>query len=176
MLADPGATGASMDEIAAAAGVTKPVLYRHFPSKQSLVLEVLSDATDRLSEALRHATDQADGSREQVEAGIGAFFHFIEAEPGLSELLFSNQVWRQSGFAEELERFQIRMAEQVSLLLDVPGLDDSSRRFLGAAIVGMCDHSARMWLREGFTPSAEERARDLAEMAWLGLRGIQARS
>lgn len=176
LLADPATAGASMDEIAAAAGVTKPVLYRHFASKRDLVNEVLTEGIDRLAEVLQQAMVGADTPRAQVEAGFTAFFKFIEQEPGAFELLFSSTVWTQSGFAEELQRFQIGMAERVSLLIDVPGIDDASRRFLGAALVGMCDHAARMWMRDGFTPSAEERAKEIVELAWVGLRGLHPRT
>lgn len=176
LLADPATAGASMDEIAAAAGVTKPVLYRHFASKRDLVNEVLTEGMDRLRDALTDAMVGADTPHSQVEAGFTAFFRFIEEEPGAFELLFSSGVWTQSGFAEDLQRFQVGMAERVSLLIHVPGIDDASRRFLGAAIVGMCDQAARMWMRDGFTPSAEERAKELVEFAWVGLRGLSPRT
>ena len=164
-----------MDDIAAAAGVTKPVLYRHFPSKRALVQEVLGDGIERLRKALADAVADATTPREQVELGFLAFFRFIESEPGAHDLLFSGNVWTQSGFAQELSDFKTGMAESVSLLIDVPGIDGRLRRFFGAAIVGMCDQSVRQWVQDGCTPSAEEAAADLAELVWNGLRGLAPR-
>lgn len=176
ILSNPATVGASMDEIAAAAGVTKPVLYRHFPSKRALVQQVLSNGIDRLTIALQQSLVGAQTPREMVEAGFTAFFEFIESEPVAYELLFSGGVWTQSGFAEELLEFQTGMADSVSLLIAIPGIDDNLRRFLGAAMVGMCDHSARQWLQAGFQPPAKEAAADLAELVWAGLRGFEPRA
>jgi AcrR family transcriptional regulator len=176
LLADPASANASMDDIAAAAGVTKPVLYRHFPSKRELVKTVLSDGIDRLNQTIIDAVADAKGPRQQVEAGFTAFFKFIEAEPGAYQLLFGSYAWTQAGFVEELESFQTSMADRVSFLIEVPGMDPETRRFLGAAIVGMCDRSARQWLQAGFVPSAEQAAADLVELAWSGLRGLEPRT
>jgi AcrR family transcriptional regulator len=176
ILSDPSTTNASMDEIAAAAGVTKPVLYRHFPSKRDLVRTVLAEGIERLNAALNEAAESATTPKEYVEHGFLAFFTFIEAEPGAYQLLFGNGTWTQSGFFEELDAFQTAAADRVSLLIDVPGMDPGIRRILGGAIVGMCDHAARQWLRAEFEPSAEEAAAALVELAWAGLRGLQPRS
>jgi AcrR family transcriptional regulator len=176
ILSDPNTTNASMDEIAAAAGVTKPVLYRHFPSKRDLVRTVLSEGIGRLNQTLLDAATTATTPRQHVEAGFLAFFKFIEAEPGAYQLLFGNGTWTQGGFFEELDAFQTAAADRVSLLIDVPGMDPGVRRILGGAIVGMCDHAARQWLRAGFHPSAEEAAAELVDLAWAGLRGLQPRA
>jgi AcrR family transcriptional regulator len=176
MLSDPTTSGASMDDIAAAAGVTKPVLYRHFPSKRALVQQVLGDGIERLRTALREAIADAGTPREQVEKGFLAFFKFIESEPGAHDLLFAGNVWTQSGFAQELADFKTSMAENVSLLIEVPGIDGNLRRFYGAAIVGMCDQSVRQWIADGNVPSAEEAAADLAELVWNGLKGLAPRA
>lgn len=176
ILSDPATTNASMDEIAAAAGVTKPVLYRHFPSKRDLVRTVLSEGIERLNATLNEAAASASTPKEYVDQGFLAFFKFIEAEPGAYRLLFGNGTWTQSGFFEELDAFQTAAADRVSLLIDVPGMDPGIRRILGGAIVGMCDHAARQWLRAGFEPSAEEAAAELVALAWAGLRGLQPRS
>jgi AcrR family transcriptional regulator len=176
MLSDPATAGASMDDIAAAAGVTKPVLYRHFPSKRALVGEVLTRGIDRLTEVLADAIVDAEGPHQQVEAGFVAFFRFLSEEPGVFDLLFRGQVWNESGFVQELVRFQTGMAENVSLLINVPGMDPAHRRFLGAALVGMCDHAAREWINDGMVQSPEEVAQSLVEMAWYGLRNLQPRT
>ena len=60
----------SMNEIAAAAGVTKPVLYQHFPSKRGLYLELLRDVGDRLMAAIGKATAEAGSPHKQVERGL----------------------------------------------------------------------------------------------------------
>ena len=175
LLSDPSTVGASMDDIAAAAGVTKPVLYRHFPSKRALVHEVLSGGIGRLRQSLADAVADATSSRDMVERGFIAFFEHLEAEPGAYELLFAGSAWTQAGFSEELVEFQTAMADLVSQLIDLPGADADLRRFYGAALVGMCDHAARQWLQNQVRPTPRQAGIDLAELAWVGLRGLGPR-
>src|SRR5690242_1596805 len=54
--AERGYSGVSMDQVAEAAGVTKPVLYQHFTSKRALYLELVADVADRLESAVVKAT------------------------------------------------------------------------------------------------------------------------
>jgi len=69
VFANRGFHATSMDDIAAAAGVTKPVLYQHFPSKRALFIELLDELGRRLLGELEQATSSAHSGRERVEAG-----------------------------------------------------------------------------------------------------------
>src|SRR5215831_5789973 len=78
VFAERGFHVTSMNDIAEAAGVTKPVLYQHFGSKRELYLELLEDVGRRLLDEITKATVSADGPRHQVEAGFAAYFRFVE--------------------------------------------------------------------------------------------------
>src|SRR3954468_16705193 len=67
----------SMEDIADAAGVTKPVLYQHFGSKRELYLELLDAVGRQLREPIAKAVTGANRPREQVEAGFAAYFQFV---------------------------------------------------------------------------------------------------
>src|SRR5438309_5302223 len=67
----------SMEEVAEAAGVTKPVLYQHFGSKRELYLELLDDVGAHLMDAIAKAVAAAPGPRQQVEAGFAAYCRFV---------------------------------------------------------------------------------------------------
>ena len=69
----------SMNELAEAAGVTKPVLYQHFGSKRELYLEVLREVGGRMVADVGKAIAAASGPRQQVEAGFGAYFDWVGA-------------------------------------------------------------------------------------------------
>ncbi len=69
-----GFHGTSMDDVAMAAGVTKPVLYQHFGSKRALYLELLDDVGGQLMDVIAKAAAEADGPRQQVQAGFGAWW------------------------------------------------------------------------------------------------------
>src|SRR5262245_58762369 len=75
--ADQGFHLTSMNELAEAAGVTKPVLYQHFGSKRELYLEVLRAVASRMISDVGKAIAAADGPRQQVEAGFGAYFAWV---------------------------------------------------------------------------------------------------
>jgi AcrR family transcriptional regulator len=70
-----------MDDVAEAAGVTKPVLYQHFPSKRALYRELLEDVGERLVAAITAAAD-ADSGREQVHQLVSA----NESDPAAGKL------------------------------------------------------------------------------------------
>src|SRR5499427_5803827 len=78
----------SMDEIAEAAGVTKPVLYQHFPSKRALYSELLEDTGRRLLDRLAEATSRVTSGRERVESGFRAYFEFAVGDRSGFRLLF----------------------------------------------------------------------------------------
>jgi AcrR family transcriptional regulator len=82
-----GYEGASMREIAMAAGVTTPVLYDHFRSKQALYIDVLTSETDALI-ALTDELDVQSGGQAALQAGVAAFFRFARSRPHAWRLLF----------------------------------------------------------------------------------------
>src|SRR5262250_1639240 len=69
-----GYHAAAMDEIAERAGVSKPVLYQHFPGKQELYLALLDESVEELTETVRTALRSTDDNRQRVFATIGAYF------------------------------------------------------------------------------------------------------
>src|SRR4030088_2423479 len=94
VFAERGFHGTSMDDVADADGVTKPVLYQHFSSKRQLYLELLDDVGSRLVAAVTGAVDGASGPRQQVEAGFGAYFRFVAQATSGFRLLFGGGVRR----------------------------------------------------------------------------------
>ena len=89
LFAEHGYTGTRMDDIAAAAGVTKPVLYRHFASKQALHIALLQRERDALAAAALSAYASTDGSLAQrLPPMMKAWFAYVEAHPYVARLLF----------------------------------------------------------------------------------------
>ena len=73
-----GYYAAAMDDIAEAAGVSKPVLYQHFPSKLDLYLALLDQSCDRLVEIVEEALASTEDNADRVIATVGAFYEFAE--------------------------------------------------------------------------------------------------
>lgn len=81
--------GASIDEIAAAAGVTKPVLYDHFRSKEDLYIQVSKEIRGRLLSAGQQTIFPVQGLRARIRAAVDAFFAFAERNPAAIRILLS---------------------------------------------------------------------------------------
>ena len=89
--ADRGFHAIAMDDLALAAGVTKPVFYQHFLSKRALFVAVLEDVGGRLLEVLTEATASVETERARVEVGFAAYFSFVESDRAVFRLLFGRR-------------------------------------------------------------------------------------
>ena len=99
-----GYHSAPMDEIADRAGVSKPVLYQHFPSKLDLYLAVLDTHIDSLVFAIQRAIQSTPDNAKRVQATIAAYFDFIEAEGEAFRLLFESDMNVEPAVRERLNR------------------------------------------------------------------------
>jgi AcrR family transcriptional regulator len=173
LFAARGFHATSMDEVAEAAGVTKPVLYQHFPSKRALYRELLEDTARRLLAEVNAATAPADTARERVQAGFSAYFTFVTVNQSAFRLLFGASVRNDAEFAEVAEAVLELMAETVAeqIALELPA---EHRRVIAHAVVGLAEAVGRRAL---FDADAEHDPELLAhwtaELAWYGLRGIR---
>jgi AcrR family transcriptional regulator len=168
----------SMDDVAAAARVTKPIIYRHFRSKRALYLELLETVGTDLIEQLAHATEGVESPRERLRAGVVAFFAFVESQPAAYLLLFGPRGQRDTEFDGVVDQVQMTIADLVASR--VTGvIDDDYRRFVSFAVVGLAQGAARSYLQEAQalegharTELAERRAHETTELLWSGMRNI----
>jgi AcrR family transcriptional regulator len=176
IFAERGFHSTSMDEVALAAGVTKPVLYQHFPSKRALYVELLEDVGNQLLTQLTSATDQASTGRQRVEEGFGAYFRFVGENRSAFRLLFGASVRNDPEFAEVADRFIDRATAAVSTLIQIP-VPEEHRLMLANALVGIAEATSRRSLARGDGVEgvdSERLAAWIAEFAWFGLRGVRA--
>jgi AcrR family transcriptional regulator len=171
VFASAGLHAASMNDVATAAGVTKPVLYQHFASKRELYLALLRDVGDQLRDAVAKAVVDAPGPRQQVEDGFAAFFAWVGEHTDGFSVLFAGETRRDPEFAQEVERVEREMAEAIAELIVVPGLPPERRNLLAYGIVGIAETTARHWLATGNAAGADMLAGQVSALAWAGLRG-----
>jgi AcrR family transcriptional regulator len=164
----------SMNDIAEAAGVTKPVLYQHFRSKRELYLELLEDVGGHLRDAIGKATSEAPSPREQVRAGFLAYFTFVSDQRTAFQLLFGGGSRRDEEFADAVRAVEFSIAESIASLIDVEGLAPDRRQLLAHGIVGLAEGTSRHWVATGMAGSPEDLASHVAVLAWAGLRGIRS--
>jgi AcrR family transcriptional regulator len=171
VFATEGFHATSMNDVADAAGVTKPVLYQHFTSKRQLYLELLEDVGARLGQEIESATSSAGGPHEQVEKGFVAYFRFVLENRSAYQLLFGGGSRRDAEFAEAVRRVEEHLAESVASLIEAD-IDADHRRMLAYGLVGMAEGTSRFWVAEDLDIDPLILARQVADLAWAGLRGI----
>jgi AcrR family transcriptional regulator len=173
VFAERGFHPTSMNEIAEAAGVTKPVLYQHFRSKRELYLELLEDVGGRLRDEIAKATVQAGSPREQVVAGFRAYFRFVSEHQAAFQVLFGGGTRRDLEFADAVRAVEVSIADIIATLIEIPGLDTERRRLLAHGIVGIAEGTSRHWVLDGAPGDTDTLAAQAAELAWAGLRGVR---
>lgn len=169
-----GTTGyhdTSMNQLADAAGVTKPVLYQHFASKRDLYLELLRDIGGRLRDRIAAATAEANGPHSQVEAGFGAYFRFFADAPASFVVLFGDGARKDEEFAAQAHEVETSLAVTIAELIAIDDLDDDDRRVLAFGIVGLAEGAARYWVGRGLDIQPDRLAGRMADLVWYGLRG-----
>ncbi|MDQ1040349.1 AcrR family transcriptional regulator [Streptomyces sp. V3I8] len=168
--------GASMNAIAAEAGITKPILYRHFGDKGGLYAALAKRHTDALLGALRAALDAPAERRERVEATLDTYLAAIEARPQVYRFLMhpsegGAQSDRGLGFDVGAYSFPLlrRMGEELADVIEErvdlgPGGQQSARVW-GHGIVGMMHAAGDWWLGER-PCSRADLVRALADLLW----------
>jgi AcrR family transcriptional regulator len=162
----------SMNEVAEAAGVTKPVLYQHFASKRELYLALLQEEGARLLSAITDATRAAESPRAQVEQGLGAYFRWVADDRDAFVLLFGSGARRDEVFAEEVRRVEDAIAAAVAPLIQAD-IDADHQEALAYALVGLSEGTARHLVHRGTPFDPERLALQMADLAWAGLRAVK---
>lgn len=188
LFAEHGYAATTMDDIAEAAGVTKPLVYQHFESKRALYLELMDVFSRELVASIVSATAVAEGPRQQVELGFAAYFELMVDNVQAFRLLYGRDAPDDPELGAALRRVEETLAEAIDPLI-AAGLEPAHRLLLAHAVVGMAEGASRHWLdahrkRADSTDGdattmeagqAEEAARlatRLADFAWAGLRQV----
>jgi AcrR family transcriptional regulator len=169
----------SMEDVADAAGVTKPVLYQHFSSKRTLFLELLETVGGELLRAVSDSAAAETHPRQQVLAGFRAYFRFVCEHTNAFRLLFGGGSRQGDDFADAIMRLEADVAATIARFIEAD-IDDSYRDLLGHAIVGLAEVTGRRWVSRHADPDepsldpdeGEVLARRLADLVWAGLRGL----
>ena len=167
-----GYHAAAMDDIADRAGVSKPVLYQHFPGKLELYLALLDTSCDTIIDSCRRALQSTQDNRQRVEATIDVFFEYVGQDTGAFRLVFESDLTSEPAVREHVERVTTECATMIAeVIRDDTGLPDPASRLLAVSLVGMAQVSARFWLTEAGGISKSDATALVAGLAWRGIRG-----
>ena len=176
LFAEKGFEGTSVEEIAARAEVSKPVVYEHFGGKEGAYAVVVNRETKALHDAIRAAlTTPEASSRELLERGAMAMLDYIEACPDGFRILSRDSSTGQAtgSFASILSDIAARVEDLLAARFLERGLDPQFAPLYSQALVGLVAMTGQQWL-DRREPSREAVARHLINLAWNGMANLQS--
>ncbi|MCB0871448.1 MAG: TetR/AcrR family transcriptional regulator [Solirubrobacterales bacterium] len=163
LFAERGYAAVTMDEIAAEAGITKPLIYNYFGNKEQLYIACMERSGDALVESISGAVADAEDPSAAFEAGVRAFFEFLDTDRDAWAVLFDETLPHGGEVIERVSvyRRQLRDFAAQSTLAGMPGKlrDRESVRTeveaASTAVLGAAEAVARWWLQTGSITASE---------------------
>ena len=171
-----GYHAAAMDDIAERAGVSKPVLYQHFPSKLELYLALLDQHADDLVAKVRVALQSTTDNRQRVEASVAAYVDFVDGgdtdREGAFRLVFESDLKSEPAVRERVERMTSECVEAIAqTIARDTGFREEDALLLSVGLVGLAEVGARWWLATDGRLSKQRAVELLVGLAWRGISG-----
>jgi AcrR family transcriptional regulator len=169
-----GFHSASMDTVAKEAGVTKPILYDHFPSKKELYVALLDGDLENLQQQVREALDSPIGNRERIRAGFQAYFDFVDDHAEGFQLLMQETVGTDRDFTDRVRRVRDGFLDAITDLIvrESKGLLDRDKaETVALGLIGMVETVAQR------SPGGPKKRRQaavemLVQLAWTGITNL----
>ncbi len=167
---EQGYHAAGMDGIAELAGVSKPVLYQHFPGKLELYLAVLDQSSEALIDIMRAALDSTNDNRRRVRGAIEAYFDFVGHEDGAFRLIFESDLTNVPEVAKRVARTDEICGQLIAdVIRQDTSLDDETAMLLASGLLGLSQNAARHWIHDSARIPQDVAVRALANLAWRGI-------
>ena len=165
-----GYHAAAMDDIAEAAGVSKPVLYQHFPGKLELYLALLDTHCDAMIAKVQAAMVGTADNKERVKGAVQAYFDFVDHESEAFRLVFESDLRNDPAVRERVERVeQGAIAAITDTIISDTGIGAAHAELLASGLVGAAGQAAQFWLAGGRqVPKADAEAL-VAALSWRGI-------
>ncbi|GAA1732105.1 TetR/AcrR family transcriptional regulator [Isoptericola hypogeus] len=176
LFAEKGFEGTSVEEIAARAEVSKPVVYEHFGGKEGVYAVVVDREVQALTSALTGALEEGGHPKVLVERTALALLGYIEAsEDGFRILVRDSPVAQATGtFSSLIGDVATQVEHILADQLKVNGLDPRTAPLYAQMLVGMVALTGQYWL-DARSPDKAEVAAHLVNLAWNGLAGMEKR-
>jgi AcrR family transcriptional regulator len=174
--------GAGMDDVAASAGTSKTVVYRHFTDRADLHAAVCARVADSIVTHVRAAVDAAAGSRQMATAAIGEYLRLVEADPEVYRFVVHRPLLDRDlvrGGADPvgdlISRIGAEAAVVIAAHLAAHGRDATAAAPWGHGLVGLVHAATDNWLARPEGMTRDELATHLTDLAWTGLSGVLPR-
>lgn len=167
--------GVGMDQIARAAGTSKPVIYRYFADKADLYRAIVAQVAGTLLQRIVTALDGVTDAREEIAVGVRAFLAMLDEDPDLYRFAVSHPVIDTD---EVVRDYQSSIAEIITQrlrghLID-HGRDPAAARPWGIATVGFLRAAGDWWIDHREDMPREQLGEYLTSLLWGGAAGVYA--
>jgi AcrR family transcriptional regulator len=167
-----GYHAAAMDEIAERAGVSKPVLYQHFPGKLELYMALLEAHVDELTRRVTDAMESTSDNKVRVRNAVAAYFDFVDEESQAFRLVFESDLRGEPVVHDAVERATEASVRAITATITADaGLDEDRARLLAVGLVGVSQVAARAWLADQRPVPKDEAVALISTLAWKGIGG-----
>jgi AcrR family transcriptional regulator len=168
---------AGMDQIAAEAGTSKPVVYRYFTDKADLYLAVGQRVAQGLVDQIKDAIDNQPDGRSMLAAGVDAYLDMIEQEPELYRFVVQHTLLDRPVENDPVTDYSSMLGSYISRrlgdLMREVGLDSGAAEPWGFGLVGLVRSAGEWWL-ERQSMSRQALADYLTSLVWSGFAGAYA--
>jgi AcrR family transcriptional regulator len=161
LFATHGYAAVTMDQVAAAVGVTKPLLYNYFGNKEQLYLACLERAGDGLVATVVDAVGETSEPAEALRTGLRAFFEFVDEDRAAWSVLFDETLPAGGEIADQIASYRTRLRDltAASIAEQIPAERRDRARTeveaLSTAVMGAAEALVRWWLKDRSMSAAE---------------------
>ncbi|NUS72307.1 MAG: TetR/AcrR family transcriptional regulator [Corynebacteriales bacterium] len=165
-----GYHAAAMDEIAERAGVSKPVLYQHFPGKLELYVALVDEQADSLVRRVREAIESSEDNKTRVFNTLAAYFDFVDAEGEAFRLIFESDLRSEPAARDRVERAYRECTNVICENISAStGANRAQAELLAVGLAGAAELGARHWLEQRRNVPKREAVELLAALTWRGI-------
>ncbi|WP_410790357.1 TetR/AcrR family transcriptional regulator [Kribbella sp. C-35] len=173
-----GYQGTSMDDVAAQVGVSKPLIYQYYGSKDGLFLAVLARLRGQLLDTVSDAVMAAADAEDALYAGFLAWFRFLDEHPQAWSVLVDEGMLSAGPAAEATDEVRAAFIELIATMvrMNVPAgrpADDDEIQIVAQSISGATERLAIWRTRAAAPPTPEKVARTLQDLLWQGLHTLK---
>ncbi len=180
LFGEQGYHAVSMDQIAEVVGISKPMLYAYFESKEGLCIACLRRAGADAINAIGMSYEASNTAEQALWAGFLSFFNFVRREPQSWRLIRSQASYDVGIFQQMISEIHNDLLAVIQELARTtsretagdPFADDQSRVFVSQALFGAAASMADHWLEGDCATPAEDSATALMNFFWIGMRAM----
>jgi AcrR family transcriptional regulator len=165
-----GYHSAAMDDIAERAGVSKPVLYQHFPGKLELYLALLDTHAEAIVESVRAAMDATTDNKDRVGGSVRAYFDFVDHESEAFRLVFESDLRNEPAVRERVAKVEQGCIDAITdTIISDTGVSRANAELLASGLVGAAESAAQFWLAGGRQVPKNQAVALVSALNWRGI-------